>query len=1141
MSENQPVILEGIPVFTGNLALLDTKVTSLTKDGEKISSAAADIHSSFGGLQAFYKAPEADQLFATTKPVADRGASLKSDLATITSALSSYSDDAHPLVEKLKRLKRDAGAFLVKVNADDKWREDGDLVEENNNRRAEIAETWAAFQAVERACHNKIISLVPDGKQLTLDDGSGGKGMYGYDAEALKHAKGLPWGDPVKESTRWFQVWEHAWDFGKGVVVDGVWGTIKGLGTLVGTDGWESMKQAWTGLAKLTTGVIISTTPLAAAFWLTPEDKLPSWLRDSRTAMKETGKALLAWDQWSENPARAAGAVTFNVVTTVFTGGTGGAVAGGGKAALAAKALSFAGKAGRVIDPMTYLFKGAGAGLTKISDVMAGLKGMGNIEVPTLPSGTVTLPDGGFKLADGTLHLPEGAAIPDGAFEVPKGAVKLPEGMDIPAGAVDLGDGVVRLPEGMTPPAGSLPIPEGALKLPEGTAALPEGTVRGTDKDGNIVHLDREGNILKEDGTLKQHHSAAPDGNPTDGAPIRTDADTPLPRTPAEESALVGAGARTGGGDSIRLGSDFSDTGRLGDDAARTGDDVGHSGPAGQVSSGGLGDSPPPGGHADSLSHGPSASHEPLTGNHSDGPGGGSSHDGPAGSDGMVGDGGHVPGGSGSDVPPISHGDGFGGPGVVGSDGPGGNLPDGSWSGENGLRLDREANAAADDFMRRSAVAEPRITESMQGIAGRVDDGRLIGLEYRLKGDDSLKRKLATDLLEDSAVAPSRALADIKDSIRYTMEIPGRSYTQGVRQAINDLQAKGFENITFKNTWDSAGYKGINSTWRDPVSGQIFELQFHTADSFVAKMDGHALYEKERLPGNSPDELAAIRTEQSELFGKVPVPRDAGAIRLGAHGADDLATSFGKDVAPAPGELPSVADDAGGLTDGAGGRADDAPEGTEPTYTDGPGGGWGGAGWVEKPSDYAAGIYDSLRATPNHIDIPVMSRNTGIDESVLRQVKSHMMRSQHDVVIQPGEWKRGRFTPRDDIADLWDGARKGTLNEAQIKEFRNLMTHEYVESRLMKAGLPYLHDQAGLWRREPDGTYAGGGRYSPKSLSAAGAHDLAPNPVRGGFGTAWQKLGLKHPKTKLAADLSNLDDFVKDVFQELRDKGLELK
>lgn len=63
----------------------------------------------------------------------------------------------------------------------------------------------------------------------------------------------------------------------------------------------------------------------------------------------------------------------------------------------------------------------------------------------------------------------------------------------------------------------------------------------------------------------------------------------------------------------------------------------------------------------------------------------------------------------------------------------------------------------------------------------------------------------------------------------------------------------------------------------------------------------------------------------------------------------------------------------------------------------------------------------------------------------------------------------------------------------------------------------------------------------PRAWARPAAHDLAPNPVRGGFGTAWQKLGLKHPKTELAADLSNIDDFVKDVFHELRAKGLNLK
>ncbi|MYQ75479.1 MULTISPECIES: hypothetical protein [unclassified Streptomyces] len=529
MSKNEAVTPSGIPVFTGNLALLDTSVTTLTKSAASTATAAGDVHSSFGGLQAFYKAPEADQLFATTKPVADRGTSLKSELETITAALSTYASDAYPLVEKLKELKREAEAFVVQIKDDDKWREDGDLVEENNRRHDEIAETWAAFQAVERTCHDKIVALV-GGPALKIDDGSGKKGTYGYDAETLKHAEGLPWGDPVQESKPWWQLHEHAWDFVKGFFVDGVWGTIKGLGTLVGTDGWDSAKQAWSGLGKLATGLAISGTPLAGLYWTLPDDKLPAYLRESRTAMKETGKALLAWDQWSENPSRATGAVAFNVVTTIFTGGTGGAASGAGKAAVAAKALSTVGKVGRVVDPMTYVFKGAGMGLTKIGDGLTALKGLGQLDIPALPEGTITLPDGAFKLPDGTLHLPEGAVVPEAAFEVPANSFKLPAGAEIPPGALDLGDGVVHLPEGVHPPEGALRIPEGSLKLPDGTTALPENVLKGTDEAGNTVYLDRPGNVLSEDGTLLQHNSAARQ----EGAGVRASA------TP--EEALVGAG-----------------------------------------------------------------------------------------------------------------------------------------------------------------------------------------------------------------------------------------------------------------------------------------------------------------------------------------------------------------------------------------------------------------------------------------------------------------------------------------------------------------------------------------------------------------------------------------------------------------------
>ncbi|MGW0963774.1 hypothetical protein ACWD4K_33260, partial [Streptomyces gelaticus] len=333
----------------------------------------------------------------------------------IAGALGTYSDDAFPLVERLKELKRDAVAFRVKVDGDDEWHEDGDLVEENNRRRNEIAEVWAAFQEVERACHAKIVALV-GGKALKTGDGSGKQGTYGYDAEALKQAKSLPCGEAVEESTPWWQVWEHAYDFGKGFLVDGVWGTLKGLGTLAGFEGGDAAGEAWTGLAKLATGLSPAAQLVLHAL---PGDH-SAWIRDSRTAVKETGKALIAWDQWGSNPSRAAGAVTFNVLTTVFTGGTGGAAAGAGKAGLAAKALSLTSRTARAVDPMTYVFKGAGAGLTRIGDAMAGLKGMGTIDLPPLPDHVITVPEGTLKLPDGTLHLPEGATIPEGATNPPQ-------------------------------------------------------------------------------------------------------------------------------------------------------------------------------------------------------------------------------------------------------------------------------------------------------------------------------------------------------------------------------------------------------------------------------------------------------------------------------------------------------------------------------------------------------------------------------------------------------------------------------------------------------------------------------------------------------------------------------------------------
>ncbi|WP_232837747.1 hypothetical protein [Streptomyces atratus] len=528
---------EAIPQYTGDLGQLEKDHASLKTDAGHIRDTGSSVHTHFQGLSAYYQAPEAEQLFATTKPVKDRADGFADDLEKVASSLSDYASEIRPLVTKLEQLKTDATKFVNANKDDDEWEYDEDKVDEHNQLRDDITATVAAFWAAERTCHNKITALIPGGVQMVAGDGSERTDQYGFNADDLKNAK-LPWGDPVEEK---HHVWEvghwvksFVWD---GLIVDGVWGTIKGLGTLVGFGGWDAMGQAWKGLAQLATGLVITAIPGAGTlFWALPDDKLPSWLRDSRTAMKETGKALVAWNEWGKNPGRAAGAVTFNVLTTVFTGGAGGAAAGAGKAGAVAKALSVAGKAGKVIDPMTYIAKGAGAGLSKIGDITKGLKGIGNIEIPKLPDDAIVLPEGSLKLPDGTVHLPEGAAVPDGGIKLPDGNVKFPDGAPV--------------------------LPEGTTKLPTG----PGEPARYFDSEYNL--LDENGNVLQK------AEDARPERSP-DIHPDTTDTGTPHIGSPDREPVLAGVGAHTAdnaahiGDNPTGLGNsldtDLGDIGRTGE------------------------------------------------------------------------------------------------------------------------------------------------------------------------------------------------------------------------------------------------------------------------------------------------------------------------------------------------------------------------------------------------------------------------------------------------------------------------------------------------------------------------------------------------------------------------------------------------
>ncbi|MFD7437159.1 hypothetical protein ACFV6X_21900, partial [Streptomyces sp. NPDC059861] len=286
------------------------------------------------------------------------------------------------------------------------------------------------------------------------------------------------------------------------------------------------------------------------------------------------------------------------------------------------------------IDPMTYIAKGAGAGLSKIGDISAALKGVGNIEIPRLPDNAITLPEGSIRLPEGAVRLPEGATIPPGGVKIPEGgAVTLPEGTALPAGAVDLGNGAVKLPEGTAVPPGAVELPEGAVKLPDDAPVLPEGTVKlPTDDGAPARYYDPEGNILDEGGNVVAKADDGP-GDVVDQPGIPRDgADLPRVDSPVREPAMAGAvHAADNAGQHIRLGSDVGDLGRIGDNLpGSTADNL--SGSTADNLPGGRADNLPtnsvdnlPGGHADDLGRNPSASQEPPSGTRSSA----TPHDGP--------------------------------------------------------------------------------------------------------------------------------------------------------------------------------------------------------------------------------------------------------------------------------------------------------------------------------------------------------------------------------------------------------------------------------------------------------------------------------------------------------------------------------
>ena len=192
--------------------------------------------------------------------------------------------------------------------------------------------------------------------------------------------------------------------------------------------------------------------------------------------------------------------------------------------------------------------------------------------------------------------------------------------------------------------------------------------------------------------------------------------------------------------------------------------------------------------------------------------------------------------------------------------------------GDGDRHLNPEANAEVERCCGQiREIAENVITPAMRALESEDPDRHLIGLEHHLKGMDRIKEKVA-DAMRYKGRSPEEAIATMKDTVRFTLSYSEQRYTSGVIEDCQRLLDRGFQAFDRVNSWEKDEYKGINSRWRDPESGLLFEMQFHTRASFEAKQLTHAAYERLRNSLTPDIERDELREFQRKVSAEIPVP-----------------------------------------------------------------------------------------------------------------------------------------------------------------------------------------------------------------------------------------------------------------------------
>ncbi|MEZ0190487.1 XopAD/skwp family type III secretion system effector [Ralstonia solanacearum] len=153
---------------------------------------------------------------------------------------------------------------------------------------------------------------------------------------------------------------------------------------------------------------------------------------------------------------------------------------------------------------------------------------------------------------------------------------------------------------------------------------------------------------------------------------------------------------------------------------------------------------------------------------------------------------------------------------------------------------------------------------------------RLAGLEQAVKSTGSLEEKLG-GLLAGKQLDLPEAISQVNDALRYSIVLSPPAFTSASRRIVAGLEEHGHVMTERTNHFNRLGsaFRALSVTLQDPSDGLLWEVQFHTEQTFTLKARYHNLYkqvQRARYQGASSDALRALLQPAWKDFNAVPTP-----------------------------------------------------------------------------------------------------------------------------------------------------------------------------------------------------------------------------------------------------------------------------